>query len=64
MLVDQYDALRTRRPYKPAFPHEVACKILIEGDDRTLPSHFDPDLLKAFREKHERFRQIYEQFCD
>jgi putative two-component system response regulator len=59
MLCDLYDALRSRRPYKPAFPHEKTCDIILNGNDRTQPTHFDPELLEVFREIHQEFNGIY-----
>lgn len=58
-LADQYDALRNARCYKPAFDHETTCRIILEGDGRTLPQHFDPRMLAAFREIHERFAAVF-----
>ena len=58
-LCDVYDALRMRRPYKPAFDHARTMDIIVQGDGRTLPAHFDPEVLAAFSTNHEAFRDIF-----
>ncbi|MDD3147519.1 MAG: response regulator [Candidatus Riflebacteria bacterium] len=47
-LADVYDALRSRRPYKPPFSHDVSCNIIFESSG----SHFDPEVVAAFKEIH------------
>ena len=64
LLVDQYDALRSRRPYKPSLPHTEVCQIILHGDGRTLPQHFEPAVLAAFSEVHLELDRIYEQYAD
>jgi putative two-component system response regulator len=45
-IADVFDALTSKRVYKPAFPLEQASQIMSEGRGK----HFDPDLLDLFWE--------------
>jgi putative two-component system response regulator len=59
-LADVYDALISKRVYKPPFPHEKAVKIIKEGRE----SHFDPDVVDAFVELENTFRNIALTYAD
>ena len=51
-IADVYDALVFERPYKKAFSHEEAVRIILA--DRG--THFDPVLVDVFRRVADRFR--------
>jgi putative two-component system response regulator len=46
-VADVYDALRTRRPYKPAIEEAEALRILLEG---ARTGHLDPEIVRVFME--------------
>jgi adenylate cyclase len=59
-LADVYDALISRRVYKPGMPHRQAVALIAQGSG----AHFDPELVDAFLEIHEEFREIALRFLD
>ena len=63
-IVDQYDSLRSNRPYKAGFSHRDTFGIITKGDGRTNPEHFDPAVLDAFVEIADEFDRIFEGYHD
>jgi putative two-component system response regulator len=59
-VADVYDALISRRVYKPPFPHAEALEIIRAGRS----SHFDPAMVDAFVAIAEQFRAVAERFQD
>jgi len=61
-ICDVYDALRSRRPYKPAFDHQKTMDIITHGDGRTQPEHFDAAIFDTFQQNQLSFRDIFEAY--
>ncbi|MCA9079362.1 MAG: response regulator [Planctomycetaceae bacterium] len=59
-VADVYDALSSKRPYKPAFPREKCFEILQEGRG----THFDPKVLDAFFHCADEIIQIQIDYMD
>jgi putative two-component system response regulator len=59
-IADVYDALISKRVYKPPFPHTKAVQIIQEGRG----THFDPDVVDAFLALEDTFRNIALTFAD
>ena len=59
-VADVYDALISRRVYKEGMSHEKAVAIIEEGSG----NHFDPDIVDAFMEATETFRDIAQRYAD
>ena len=64
-MADIYDALRSERPYKPAFNHKKTLSIMLKGDDRIDPhGHFDPALMEILSQHHDGMDEIYQELKD
>jgi len=59
-IADVYDALISKRVYKPPLPHSEAVKYILEN--RSI--HFDPLMVDIFEEIHELFRETALQYTD
>jgi putative two-component system response regulator len=63
-VADQYDALRSERSYKAAFDHRQACEIILLGDGRTRPDHFDPAVLETFASVQSDLQGVFDGLPD
>jgi len=59
-IADVYDALRSKRVYKPSFSHEKSTGIILEGRG----TQFDPDIVDAFIKVEAQVREISEKYVD
>jgi len=59
-VADVYDALISKRVYKPAFTHDKAMGIIREGRG----THFDPDIVDALDAVEDEFIDIATKFGD
>jgi putative two-component system response regulator len=59
-VADFYDALISRRVYKPTFPHDKAVEIIREGRGK----HFDPEVVDGFLAIQEACRAIAARYAD
>ncbi|MGD9947110.1 MAG: HD domain-containing phosphohydrolase [Desulfobulbus sp.] len=56
-LVDVYDALTSKRPYKEAFNHEEACRVILSESGHL----FDPVVVAAFLRREQEFNLTRQQ---
>ncbi|MCH9647710.1 MAG: HD domain-containing protein [Deltaproteobacteria bacterium] len=63
-VADQYDALRSKRPYKQALSHETTLLTLVFGDERTSPEHLDPEVLAAFLTAEGEIGKIWDEMSE
>ena len=59
-VCDVFDALSTRRVYKPAFPLDKCWQIMAEERGK----HFDPDLLDAFFDRRAEIIRVQLSYAD
>jgi putative two-component system response regulator len=53
-VADVYDALRSKRTYKDAFPHDKSRQILLDGSG----TQFDPAAIRAFAAVDGQFERV------
>lgn len=57
-LVDVYDALRSKRPYKAGYSHSRSMEMIMEQAEK----QFDPDVISAFIKVNTQFEVIFDSF--
>jgi len=59
-VADVFDALGSKRPYKPALPYDECLRVMAEGRGK----HFDPRILEAFFSRRDEIHRIRIECAD
>ncbi|MBN1413366.1 MAG: HD domain-containing protein [Spirochaetales bacterium] len=59
-ICDVYDALRSLRPYKNPFSHELSCEVIEAEKGKS----FDPRIVDLFVKNHLKFKEIFAKYKD
>jgi response regulator RpfG family c-di-GMP phosphodiesterase len=59
-ICDVYDALRSKRVYKPALSHAAALQVMSES----FGGQFDPSLLQIFQRCASNFERVFKEYPD
>ena len=59
-IVDVYDALSSKRVYKPALPHDECLPIIRSQAGK----HFDPDLVEVWLSLESRYREVAKKYAN
>lgn len=59
-IVDVYDAVRSKRIYKPPISHPETCQII----EKESGTQFDPALVEVFKDLKEKFNQVWADLQD
>jgi len=59
-LADVYDALTSRRVYKPKLTHETARCMILDSSG----THFDPDIIEAFTRIEQQFLDVRSRYAE
>jgi putative two-component system response regulator len=59
-LADIYDALRSKRVYKPAYSHEETMQMIL----KSCGTQLDPQIVAAFQDLQGEFFSVYNQLVD
>jgi response regulator RpfG family c-di-GMP phosphodiesterase len=59
-IADVYDALRSRRPCKPALSHAAALQVMTQDCNGQL----DPDLMQVFHQSTHQFERLFRELPD
>ncbi len=59
-ICDVYDALRSRRSYKPALSHSTAVQVMTQ----VCAGQFDPNLMQVFHQCAHHFERIFRELTD